>query len=504
MTAPIVKWVGGKTRLLPELLARMPAQFNRYYEPFVGGAALFFAVAPERSILGDANEDLINVYRAVADEAEGVIAHLEAHNRCHSETHYYATRERWNDRQITRTRAGRAGDFVYLNKTCFNGIWRVNRAGAFNVPMGNYANPPILDADALRAAAGVLRRADLRHSHYRDTVRDAGAGDFVYFDPPYDPVSATASFTSYTAGSFGLDDQRELADLARELVARGCSVLLSNSDTPFIRSLYLGCRIDTVRCSRAINSNVSKRGDVDELVIVAHSVPATRTKQGDMNMSSAAANAIAAIDLIDYARPHREETRDLPCKLSPGEYREAGVAYAKAVRDREAIEREAGQSANAYKAKIETAKADERRRLKILETQSEERPTAIKELWAKKGGEDVLVAVRLDLFTGYVDDFCYVGDRHAQPLDRQGKFAAGTSKKSAAPAATGPSEENLQRQADAALASAEASTGEPQPFEDDAEDGRDRTLIPFPGAAAPETAESETKPAKAPKGKSKR
>ena len=185
----------------------------------------------------------------------------------HDEAHYYATRTRWNDREASWSSADRAATFIYLNKTCFNGLWRVNRAGAFNVPIGRYTDPPICVPETLRAASSVLSRAELRCADYRAAVADAERGDFLYFDPPYDPVTTTANFTSYTADAFAADDQRALADCARELVARGCKVMLSNSDTPFIRSIYRGFRQERVKCARAINSNASKRGDVDELVI---------------------------------------------------------------------------------------------------------------------------------------------------------------------------------------------------------------------------------------------
>jgi DNA adenine methylase len=266
---PVVKWVGGKTKLLSELLARMPEQFARYYEPFAGGAALFFRVAPERAVLADSNPDLIALYTCLANDVAGVIRRLEHHRAAHSEAHYYATRTRWNDRELSWSSADRAATFIYLNKTCFNGLWRVNRAGAFNVPIGRYTDPPICVPEALRAAAALLGRSVLRCSDYRAAVADARRGDFVYFDPPYDPVAPTANFTSYTSDTFGADHQRGLADSARGLVARGCRVMLSNSDTPFIRSLYKGFRIDRVKCGRAINSNAAKRGEVDELIITS-------------------------------------------------------------------------------------------------------------------------------------------------------------------------------------------------------------------------------------------
>jgi DNA adenine methylase len=268
VAAPIIKWVGGKTKLLPELLARMPAQYGRYFEPFAGGAALFFRVAPRRAVLADSNADLIGLYTAVARDVDGVIARLERHRAAHDQRHYYDTRARWNDPGASWSAADRAASFIYLNNTCFNGLWRVNRAGDFNVPIGRYTDPPICVPETLRAAQAVLARARLRCGDYRKAVEDAARGDFVYFDPPYDPVTPTASFTSYTAGAFGPDDQRELAEMARALVARGCRVLLSNSDTPFVRSLYRGFRIDRVKCARAINSNASKRGEVDEVIVV--------------------------------------------------------------------------------------------------------------------------------------------------------------------------------------------------------------------------------------------
>ncbi|HEY5944353.1 MAG TPA: DNA adenine methylase [Kofleriaceae bacterium] len=267
VASPIVKWVGGKSKLLPDLLTRMPESYGRYYEPFAGGAALFFRLAPKRAVLADSNPDLIGLYTAVANDVNAVIRRLQAHRDHHDEAHYYDMRTRWNDRDAQWSTPERAAAFIYLNKTCFNGLWRVNRSGAFNVPIGRYTDPPICVPEALRAAQQVLSRAEIRRADYRTAIKDAKAGDFLYFDPPYDPVTPTANFTSYTANAFGPDEQRALADTARELVARGCMVMLSNSDTLFIRSLYKGFRVDRVKCARAINSNAAKRGDVDELII---------------------------------------------------------------------------------------------------------------------------------------------------------------------------------------------------------------------------------------------
>ncbi len=268
VASPVIKWVGGKTKLLNELIPRMPDRFGRYFEPFAGGAAMFFRVAPERAVLADSNTDLIGLYRTIAKDVALVIRRLQYHRDHHSQDHYYLVRERWNDREINWTSADRAATFIYLNKTCFNGLWRVNRSGEFNVPIGRYTDPPICVPDALRAAHGVLARAELRCGDYRMAVDDAAKTDFVYFDPPYDPLTPTASFTSYTSNVFGPDQQQELADTARRLVARGCRVMLSNSDTPFVRSLYRGFKIDRVKCSRAINSNAARRGEVDEVIVM--------------------------------------------------------------------------------------------------------------------------------------------------------------------------------------------------------------------------------------------
>ena len=265
---PVVKWAGGKSRLLPELFARLPPSWGRYFEPFGGGAALFFALAPERGVLGDANADLVRMYRAIAADAGAVIRKLRSHARAHSVDYYYGARARWNARRASWAPATGAAAFIYLNKTCYNGLWRVNRAGGFNVPCGRYTNPPICVPDALLAAHRVLQRAELRCGDYRATVEDAERGDLVYLDPPYEPVTATASFTSYTAHAFGREDQRALAETARQLVRRGCHVVLSNSDTPFIRDLYAGFQLDAVRCPRSINSSADRRGAVSELIIV--------------------------------------------------------------------------------------------------------------------------------------------------------------------------------------------------------------------------------------------
>lgn len=273
---PILKWAGGKTKLLPELLARLPSSYGRFYEPFAGGAAMFFALAAKRAhgeageatrpinarwaVLGDANADLMATYGHVRDDVEAVIRILELYQRdhaAHGETQYYGARTLFNEHKLTPLQ--RAAALIYLNKTCFNGLWRVNRAGHFNVPMGSYKNPTICDAPALRAASRALAGADLRAGDYRVTVADAEPGDLVYVDPPYD-----GTFGAYTSETF---DQRALAEWVRELTDRGVYVMASNADTPLVRSLYAGYTLEVVRGARAINSDGEGRGAVDELLI---------------------------------------------------------------------------------------------------------------------------------------------------------------------------------------------------------------------------------------------
>lgn len=267
--SPIVKWAGAKRRLLPELLARVPKQFGRYYEPFAGGAALFFGLAPERAVLGDINADLIETYRAVAEDPAGVIRILRGHAREHSAEHYYRTRDRWNAQRARWTCARVGAGLIYFLKTCFNGLWRVNRSGEFNVPLGRYENPTICEPEVLRTAHAAFRRTELRAGDFRSTVADIERGDFCYFDPPYLPASSTSNFTSYSRDGFGLEDQQALADTARRLVARGAYVVLTNSDVPTVRRLYRGFRIETVKVARSINSDASGRGEVSELIITS-------------------------------------------------------------------------------------------------------------------------------------------------------------------------------------------------------------------------------------------
>jgi len=268
---PFLKWAGGKTQLLPQFESLYPpaGQVRRYIEPFAGSAAVFFQVRrllrPAETVLADGNAELINVYKAVQRNVSKVIRILSEHRKLHSKEHYYLTRSR---RPRDLTSAGRAARFIYLNKTCFNGLYRVNSGGGFNVPMGRYKDPPILDADNLRNVARSLKGVDLRVAHFHETLDYARAGDFIYFDPPYHPVSETSRFTSYTRDSFGESDQEELAEVFAALSRRGCLVMLSNSDCPFVRSLYREFAIHTVQARRSINSRADRRGRIPEVVVL--------------------------------------------------------------------------------------------------------------------------------------------------------------------------------------------------------------------------------------------
>jgi DNA adenine methylase len=263
---PFLKAVGGKTVLLLEILPRLPAKIKTYYEPFLGGGAVFFALAAEgrfeRAVVSDANEELAITYVALANLTDKVVRALKKH--VYDETHYYSVRAQDPLKLEMSVRAAR---LIYLNKTCFNGLWRVNRKGQFNVPFGRYTNPTICDEENLRAVSLALRRVTVTSLDFEKTVLPAKRGDAVYFDPPYVPVSETANFTAYTAGGFGPDDQARLRDVAKRLDERGVHVLLSNADTPLVRELYKGFKIESVQAPRRVNSKGGKRGNVGELLI---------------------------------------------------------------------------------------------------------------------------------------------------------------------------------------------------------------------------------------------
>lgn len=267
---PFLKWVGGKRQLLDELRARvaLARPHGRYHEPFVGGGALFFdlygrqALGRSKAYLSDSNPRLIEAYEGVQRNVEQVIALLEQHQGAHCEEHYYQVRA-----TVPEDKIACAARLIYLNRTCFNGLYRENSKGEFNVPMGRYKNPLICNAANLRAVSAALRRCQIHRSHFTAVLDRAEAGDLVYFDPPYDPVSKTSNFTSYHRDPFGEDAQRSLADVFRRLHGRGVKLLLSNSDTPLIQALYQPFTVEVVMARRQINSRGDKRGEVREVLV---------------------------------------------------------------------------------------------------------------------------------------------------------------------------------------------------------------------------------------------
>ncbi|MDP2312087.1 MAG: DNA adenine methylase [Pseudomonadota bacterium] len=260
---PFLKWVGGKRQLLPALLPHTPPRFGRYHEPFVGGGALFFHLRPARAALSDTNARLIRTWRGVRDHVEDVIGLLRAYP--HDRGFFERLRE---DAVDERSDAEVAAWFIYLNRTGFNGLYRVNRNNRFNVPFGSYTNPTICDADVLRLASAALADTELHVEDFGMVLTRAEPGDFVYFDPPYVPLSATSSFTAYTAGGFGMAEQARLRDTARALKASGVHVILSNSSAPAVHELYAdGFQRTPVAANRAINCDASKRGAVTELIL---------------------------------------------------------------------------------------------------------------------------------------------------------------------------------------------------------------------------------------------
>ncbi|HUR35723.1 MAG TPA: Dam family site-specific DNA-(adenine-N6)-methyltransferase [Vicinamibacterales bacterium] len=294
---PFLKWAGGKRQVLPVLRRFVPESFRRYFEPFLGSGAVFFdlhatgVLADHDVFLGDTNPDLIGTYAAVARDGAAVIRKLEALAAAHrsgGRDHYYEVRDtRFNPQRLELRVAGVDGEvryppglaamFIYLNRTGFNGLYRLNNKGSFNVPAGRYVNPLICDPETLKAAARALSRkgVHIAHAGFEATLGACAPGDFIYLDPPYAPLTSTSNFTSYTAGGFSEADQRRLQRLVIDLARRGCAVVLSNSTAPLIADLYerdaavrrAGFRAYRVPVRRAINSDAAGRGTVDEYVI---------------------------------------------------------------------------------------------------------------------------------------------------------------------------------------------------------------------------------------------
>lgn len=260
--------------MLGEILPSVPARIGTYFEPFCGGAALFFALAAEEhrrfkhAVLTDQNQELICLYRAIRDDLPGLLKELRKFK--HDPDFFYEVRA-WDVRRASEAKRG--ARLLFLNKTCFNGLWRVNSKGQFNVPFGKYKNPNFLDEEALTAASHALQGVDIRVADFSDVTRSAKAGDFVYFDPPYAPVSRTAQFTSYAVDGFGPADQERLAEEFARLRKKKVASMLSNADVPDVRVLYKEFPLRIVSARRSINSDIKKRGVVNEVIVSTLPLP---------------------------------------------------------------------------------------------------------------------------------------------------------------------------------------------------------------------------------------
>lgn len=266
---PVVKWVGGKRQLLPTLTPLLPDRFITYCEPFLGGGAMLFWRQPQRAIVNDVNGDLIQMYEVIRDDVEALILELEKHKN--ESEHFYEVRDwdRNKEKYKILSSVEKAARIIYLNKTCYNGLFRVNNAGEFNTPFGNYKNPNIVNAPTLRAVSNYFQKAEITFScrDYADVLAEIPRGTFVYLDPPYDPVSDTSNFTGYSRGGFCRDDQIRLRECCDDLTRRGIKFMLSNSATEFIKEQYAAYCITIVQAKRAVNSDAAGRGQVDEVVV---------------------------------------------------------------------------------------------------------------------------------------------------------------------------------------------------------------------------------------------
>lgn len=263
---PFLKWAGGKSQLLPELIRRIPRNFGKYFEPFIGGGALFFELQPKQAYISDINGELISTYLAIRDNVDELIHELGKHR--YQKKYFYSVRAWDRTPDFSKLSAiQRAGRLIFLNKSCFNGLYRVNSASQFNVPFGRYKNPKILDMENLRACSAALQNVEIRCEGFLGVESRTQKGDLVYFDPPYAPLSPTSNFTTYSAHGFGSKDQTALRDLCARFDKNGIKFIVSNSSAPLILDLYRSFNVEFVEASRAINSKAVGRGKIKETII---------------------------------------------------------------------------------------------------------------------------------------------------------------------------------------------------------------------------------------------
>ena len=267
---PFTKWTGGKRQLLEELRSYMPETYGRYFEPFVGGGALFFDLAPEQAVINDFNEELINAYRQIKNNPAELINLLIKHKENNSKDYYLELRSADRDGRISRmTGVERAARILYMLRVDFNGLYRVNSKNQFNVPYGRYKNPKIVDVDLLYQISEYLNENDVEilQTDFAEAVKDAETGDFVYFDPPYIPLNETSSFTSYTHEGFSYEEQIRLRNTFKELTERGVYAMLSNSSSPLVEELYKDFNIYFVEAQRTNGAKSSSRGKISEIIV---------------------------------------------------------------------------------------------------------------------------------------------------------------------------------------------------------------------------------------------
>lgn len=270
MLSPFLKWAGGKRQLLPEIKKYLPQKFNTYFEPFLGAGAVLLAIQPANAVVNDINPELVNCYKVIKNNLPELFENLKQHKN--EPEYFYKIRglDRNKDSYINLSEIEKASRIIYLNKTCYNGLFRVNLQGQFNVPFGRYKNPRIVNQEVLTSINEYLNSNKIQflNTDFEKAVEQAKKDDFVYFDPPYDPVSETSSFTGYAFNGFGKNEQVRLKETIDKLTDKGCKVILSNSKTEFITDLYKEYRIITVSATRNINSVADKRGKIKEVLVL--------------------------------------------------------------------------------------------------------------------------------------------------------------------------------------------------------------------------------------------